>query len=162
MKNVKTMATTSIIAALYIAVSLLIAPFAYGNIQFRLSELFNHFIVFDYKYIYGIILGVLITNFFSPLGMIDLYFGVLMSLTALLTTLLVKRWVKGIVALMIVNIFSFAFFSFIIAIELAIVLKIPFWIGWLTVALGEITVMSIGIPLVLRLQKRLQLDRQFT
>lgn len=160
--KIKSIATTGIIAALYVAISLLVAPLAYVNIQFRLSEIFNHLIVFHPKYFIGVILGVFITNLFSPLGIVDVFYGVLMSVLALLTTLLMKRWVKGIVPLMIVNICSFAFFSCFIALELMLVFKLPFWIGWLTVAIGEITVMTIGIPLILMLQKRLQLQKQFS
>ena len=40
--KVKTMATSGIIAALYVAVSLLVAPFGFTNVQFRISEMFNH------------------------------------------------------------------------------------------------------------------------
>lgn len=162
MVRIKSFATTGIIAALYVAISLLIAPFAYVNIQFRLSEIFNHLIVFHPKYFVGIILGVFITNLFSPLGIFDVIFGVLMSVVALLTTLFAKRWIKGTIPLMMINIGSFAFFSWLIALELMLVFKLPFWIGWLTVAIGEIVVMTIGIPLILLLQRRLQLHKQFS
>ena len=40
--NIKTMATSGIIAALYVAVSMLVAPFGFTNVQFRISEMFNH------------------------------------------------------------------------------------------------------------------------
>ena len=49
--NVKTMATSGIIAALYVAVTLLVAPFGFTIVQFRISEMFNHLIVFNKKYI---------------------------------------------------------------------------------------------------------------
>src|SRR5699024_6126863 len=62
--KVKTLVTNGLLAALYIAVSALIAPFGFTNIQFRLSELFNHFIVFNKKYFIGIILGVFLANLF--------------------------------------------------------------------------------------------------
>ena len=75
--KVKTMATSGIIAALYVAVTFLVAPFGFTNIQFRLSEMFNHLVVFNKKYIIGVVLGVFIANLlFSELGPIDLVFGV--------------------------------------------------------------------------------------
>ena len=46
----KTLAISGIIAALYVAVSLLIAPFAFGAVQFRIAEMFNHLIVFNKNY----------------------------------------------------------------------------------------------------------------
>ncbi|MGV3487508.1 MAG: QueT transporter family protein, partial [Tuberibacillus sp.] len=47
--KVKTFAVNGILAALYIAVSFLIQPFGFTNIQFRLSEIFNHMVVFNKK-----------------------------------------------------------------------------------------------------------------
>ena len=70
----KTLAISGIIAALYVAVSLLVAPFAFGAVQFRIAEMFNHLIVFNKKYFFGIVLGVFVTNMFSPMAAYDLTF----------------------------------------------------------------------------------------
>ena len=61
--KVKTMATSGIIAALYVAVTFLIAPFGFTLVQFRISEMFNHLVVFNKKYIFGIVIGVFVANF---------------------------------------------------------------------------------------------------
>lgn len=87
--------------------------------------------------------------------MIDLVFGVGMSVLALLATILSAKFITDITQRMIFNIAMFAIFSFLIAIELQIVFGVPFWIGWLTVAIGEIVVMTIGIPIMISLNKRL-------
>src|SRR5699024_7061103 len=73
----KTLVVNGLLASLYIAVSLAIQPIAFSNIQFRLPEIFNHLVVFNKKYFFGIVLGVFLTNLFSPLGIYDLVFGVL-------------------------------------------------------------------------------------
>jgi len=74
--KIKTIAVNGIVAALYIAVSALIQPFGFTNVQFRVSEIFNHLIVFNKKFFYGIVLGVFLTNlFFSPMVAYDLVFG---------------------------------------------------------------------------------------
>ncbi|MDS9472841.1 QueT transporter family protein [Sporosarcina pasteurii] len=151
----KSLAINGIIAALYVAVSLLIAPLAFSSIQFRISEIFNHLVVFNKKYFFGVVVGVFVANLFSPLGMIDLVFGVGMSVLALLATILSAKFITDITQRMIFNIAMFAIFSFLIAIELQIVFGVPFWIGWLTVAIGEIVVMTIGIPIMISLNKRL-------
>ena len=80
--KIKTLVVNAILAALYIAVSgLQPAPFGFTNIQFRVSEMFNHLIVFKKKYIFGIIFGVFLSNlFFSPMVAYDLIFGVGQSL----------------------------------------------------------------------------------
>ena len=62
--KIKTLATSGIIAALYVAVTFLIAPFGFTLIQFRISEMFNHLVVFNKKYIFGIVIGVFVANFY--------------------------------------------------------------------------------------------------
>ena len=53
--NIRTLVGNGILAALYIAVSMLIQPFGFTNVQFRISEMFNHLVVFNKKAIYGIV-----------------------------------------------------------------------------------------------------------
>ncbi|MBS4209327.1 QueT transporter family protein [Bacillus sp. FJAT-50079] len=153
--KVKSMVISGIIAALYVTVSLLIAPLAFSSIQFRFSEIFNHLIVFNKKYFFGIVIGVFVANLFSPLGVIDLVYGVGMTGLALAATIVSAKFIKGITERMFFNVVMFAIFSFLIAIELNIVYEVPFWIGWLTVAIGEVVVMTIGVPIMISLNKRL-------
>lgn len=158
--KVKTMATSGIIAALYVAVTFLIAPFGFTNIQFRLSEMFNHLVVFNKKYIIGIVLGVFVANLlFSELGPIDLVFGVGQSVLALSITIFSTKFIKGIYKRMLFNTAIFTFTMFLIAWELNIVLKLPFLLTWFFVSAGEFAVMMIGIPVMIALNKRLHLDK---
>lgn len=157
--KVKSLATSGIIAALYIAVSMLIAPLAFGAIQFRLSEMFNHLVIFNKKYIVGILLGVFITNLFSPLGMPDLFFGFGQSALALGITIFAKRFIKGQVKQMIFGTLVFTFTMFLIAYELHLYLGWPFLYTWLTVAFGELVVMGIGIPIMLALNNRINFKK---
>lgn len=157
--NVRTMATSGIIAALYVAVTLAILPFAFSNIQFRISEMFNHLIVFDKKYFFGIVIGVFIANLFSPLGIYDIVFGVGMTAISLAVTIFSAKFINGIVKRMLFNTIVFSFFGFLIAIELNIVFELPFLIGWITVAIGEFVVMTIGIPVFIALDKRLNFKK---
>ncbi|GEK32030.1 membrane protein [Kurthia zopfii] len=155
----KFFATSGIIAALYIAVSLLIAPFSFGAIQLRLGEILNHLVVFNKKYFYAIIIGVFITNLFSPNGPIDLVFGVGQTLLSLGLTILSARYIKSIVHRMIFNTVVFTFMMWLIAWELNIVLEAPFGYTWLTVAAGEAIIMAIGIPIMLALNKRINFKK---
>lgn len=158
--KVRTLAVNGILAALYIAVSFFVQPFGFTNIQFRISEMFNHLIVFNKKYIYGIVIGVFITNLvFSPLGMYDLVFGVGQSIIALSITIVSARFIKNIWARMMFNTLVFTFTMFIIAIELNIVIGLPFLFTWLTVALGEFVVMLAGAPIVYYLNKRIDFNK---
>ena len=95
--NIRTLVGNGILAALYIAVSMLIQPFGFTNVQFRISEMFNHLVVFNKKAIYGIVLGVFLTNlFFSPMIAYDLVFGVGQSILALVATIISMRFIKGV------------------------------------------------------------------
>jgi len=151
----KTIAVTGVIAALYVAVSLLVAPFAFGAVQFRIAEMFNHLIVFNKKYFFGIVLGVFITNLFSPMAAYDLTFGVAHSIITLSLTILATKFVKGNLARMIINTLLFTFTMCIIALELMLAFDLPFLYTWLTVAAGEFAVLAVGIPIMLALNKRL-------
>ena len=154
--NIRTLAVNGVLAALYIAVTMIIQPFSFTNIQFRVPEMFNHLIVFNKKYFIGIVIGVFFSNlFFSSLGVYDLLFGVGQSVLALSMTILIARFVKNIWARMIVNTIVFTATMFIIAIELSIVLGVPFWFTYLTTAVGEFVVMAIGMPIMHALNKRI-------
>ena len=77
MKNdmTKRLTRTAIIAAIYAVVTIAIAPFSYGNIQFRISEILVLLAVFDPLYIGGLTLGCLIANILGPNGPMDVIFG---------------------------------------------------------------------------------------
>lgn len=158
--NVKTLATSGIIAALYVAVTFLIAPFGFTNIQFRFSEMFNHLVVFNKKYIIGIALGVFVANLlFSELGPIDLVFGVGQSVIALSITIFSAKFISGLYKRMLFNTLVFTVTMFLIAWELNIVLELPFLLTWLFVAVGEFVVMMVGIPVMIALNKRINLEK---
>ena len=69
--------------------------------------------------------------------------------------ILICKVVKNIWARLIINSFLFTATMFIIAIELNIVLDLPFWITWLYCGVGELIVLLIGIPIMYLLNSRL-------
>lgn len=160
MVNIKILVGNGVLAALYIAVSMLIQPFGFTNVQFRISEMFNHLVVFNKKFIYGIVLGVFLTNlFFSPMVAYDLVFGVGQSILALSATIVSMRFIKGVWARMIFNTVIFTITMFMIAIELHLAFDLPFLFTWLTCAAGEFVVMAIGMPVMYWINKRVQFDK---
>lgn len=154
--KVKFLATSAIIAALYIAITFLFSVISFGQVQFRIAEIFNHLIVFNPRYMVGVVLGVFISNaFLSTVGPIDLIFGVGHTIITLGILIVICKFVKNIWARLILNTFLFTFTMFIIAIQLNIVLELPFWETWLVVAFGEFVVLAIGAPIMYLLNKRL-------
>ncbi|KGL44056.1 hypothetical protein BMT55_00250 [Listeria newyorkensis] len=157
--KIKTLTVNAIVAALYVVVTLVVAPFGFTNIQFRLSEMFNHLIVFDKKYFFGIVVGVLIANFFSPLGWYDWVFGVGQSAISLAIVILLSRYVANVKVRMVLTTLVFSVTMFIIAWELAVVLGWPFLYTWLTLAISEFVVLAIGAPIMYYINKRINFKK---
>ncbi len=158
--NIRNLVGNGLVAALYIAVSAIVQPFGFTNVQFRISEMFNHLIVFNKNYFFGIILGVFLSNlFFSPIVAFDLFFGVAHSAISLSITILAGRYIKNIFALLAINTITFSFNMYIIAFELKLALGFPFLFTWLTTAAGELVVLAAAIPVMYAINKRINLSK---
>lgn len=155
----KTAALTKIglIAALYAALTLVVAPISYGAIQLRLSEGLNHLAVFNKRYILGLTLGCAIANLFSPLGLVDIVFGTFGTLLMTSFSYLLTRYVHRVPLKLVCSTVVCTLMSFTVAIELHVVNQLPFWPTYLTVALGELISMAIGGVVVFWIQKRINL-----
>lgn len=81
--SAKRLVRISVIAALYVVLTLALPTMAYGPIQFRLSEVMTLLAFIDPFYILPITLGCAIANIGSPFGMIDVIVGSLASFLAL-------------------------------------------------------------------------------
>lgn len=153
----RTLVTNALVAALYVVVTGVIAPFGFTHIQFRVSELFNHLIVFNKKYFIGIVVGVFFANwFFSPVK-IDLIFGLTHSIVSLLITMIFARFITNKLILMGINTVVFSFNMFIIAYMLKVFAELPeaFMFLWVTTGVSEFIMMAIAIPIIVYLNKRL-------
>ena len=152
----------AIIGALYTGITLLIAPFGFGAVQFRLSEVLNHLAVFNKKYAIGVSVGVVLTNLIlSPFGVYDWIFGVGHTLLSFLVFFILTKHVQSPVKKMIINTVVFSVLSFLIAAMLLLIgAEEVFWITYLTVFLGQFITMSIGIPIMLYLNKKLDFNKQ--
>ena len=158
--KVQFLAASAIVAALYVAITMLVAPISFGQVQFRVAEMFNHLVAFDARFAIGVTLGVLISNaLFSNVGPIDLVFGVGHTIVTLAIFILICKFVKNMWARLIINSLLFTFTMFIIAFQLNLVLEYPFWETWAFVAIGEFVVMMVGVPIMAALNKRLKFDK---
>ena len=154
--KVKFLATSAIIAALYIVITMVFSAISFGQVQFRLAEMFNHLVVFNPRYMVGIVLGVFISNaLFSTIGLLDIIFGVGHTVITLGLLIVICKYVKNTWARLIINTFLFTCTMFIIAFELNIALEFPFWETWLFCAIGEFVVLAIGAPIMYLLNSRL-------
>jgi len=148
-----------VVAALYVAITLLIAPMAYGQLQLRLSEGFNHLAVFNKRYIWALSIGVLIANMFSPLGIIDVIFGTLGTLVMTTISYFLTRKMKNVVKRLVVSTVIDTLMMWSVAVELYFVAKAPFWLTYGWVALGELVSLIFGAVLIYVLSKRMDLSK---
>lgn len=153
MKNTltKRLTRTAIIAAIYAVVTLAIAPFAYGNVQFRISEILVLLAVFDPLYIGGLTLGCLIANILGPNGPLDVLFGTLATFISVYAIYLTGKFINNYkVKLLISSIWPTIFNGLIIGWMLNKLYGLPLILSMVEVALGELVVITfIGVPLFL-------------
>ena len=138
----------AVVAAIYIAVSLFppFASIAYGPVQFRFAEILMVLPFLNKKYTVGLVVGCFITNIFSPMFLFDMAFGTLATLIACVIIIKVnQKYLISIIAAVVNGI--------IVGLELRFVLGLPLMFSALTVAAGELVVVSVGILLVVLAEK---------
>ncbi|MCM0582764.1 QueT transporter family protein [Weissella diestrammenae] len=158
-KRVQSTALIGIVAALYVTMTLLFAPFAYGPVQLRMSEGLNHLAVFNRRYIWALTLGVLIANLFSPLGIVDVIFGTLGTLIMTSISAFLTRHVTSIVKRLVISTVVDTIMMWSVALELFFVAHAPFWVTYGWVAIGECLSLIVGAVLIYLLHKRIDLGR---
>lgn len=143
------------IAALYVALTMLFAPFSFGVIQFRISELLMLFILIDRRYIVGLTLGVFIANLFSPFGVVDLVFGTTATFLALLIYIVFaqrgyQRFILFIATLTLCN-------AIIIGFELTYLSVFPdFLFSMTTIGIAELILMITAVLFYITTKEKLK------
>ena len=94
--SVRTIAVMAIVAAIYAALTLSLHFISFGPIQFRVAESLHLLAFFNPIFAPATVLGVLIANFFSPLGMIDMVLGTASSTIAMILLLTTKKLTKSL------------------------------------------------------------------
>lgn len=149
------------IAAIYAAATYLSAIFgiAYGNIQFRFSEVLTILSVFTPAAVPGLTVGCIIGNLSSPFGIWDIVFGSLATLLAAVTARALRNIrIKGfpVFSLLMPVIFN----AVIVGTEIIFLMPTQeasltaFAISALEVGAGELAVcLAGGIPLFYAIKK---------
>lgn len=137
MFTTKNITKMGVVAALYVALTLLTKPIAYGVVQFRISEVLNILAFFNPIYIIALTVGCLISNLLSPVGLYDIIFGTMHTLIA--TTAMWK--IKNLyVSSLMPSLFSFIISFMICLYEGSYAM---FFLNWAYVALSEFIIVSI-------------------
>lgn len=150
---------TSLVAALYVAVTLLLSVISFGAVQLRLSEMFNYLALYHKRYIVAITAGVVIANFMSPTWILDVPIGGTATLLVLLLCRRITRNIKNQKVKMGITAVIFTISMFTVAGQLTILLGLPFWPTYATVALGELFSMTVGGIIIHSLSKKIDFTK---
>lgn len=138
---------SAMIAALYAALTLLLAPISYGAIQCRISEAMTLLPILLPQAIPGLVIGCLVANLLSPVAIWDVIFGALATLIAALGTYWLRK--KPLLAALCPVVAN----GVIVGVMLAVFYALPLWMTMLEVAVGEAVAVALGFILLAALRK---------
>lgn len=143
----------AIIAALYVGLTYAFSFMSYGGVQFRISEILVLLCFYNRDYCFALILGCIFANIGSPLGYIDLIFGVMSTVFSVVTI----RYCKNIYLAAVMPVISMVF----VALELTLFLPEPsaFILNLGTTMGGEAAVMVVGVVFFKAVEKNRMLMR---
>ena len=147
----RTVAVAGVVGALYVVLSLLVAPLAYGPIQFRLGEVLKPLVIKYPATIPAFAVGVGIVNLLSPLtGGLELILMPIVNLVGGTLCWFMARRIGGMVGTYIASLF----FALVIAAGVATVLhfaaELPYLVAFASVAVSEVVLLLLGNALLVR------------
>lgn len=146
-KTTKFLVRSAVIAALYAALTFVVAPIAYTPAQFRVSEALTILPLFFTEAIPGLTIGCFIANI--PAGPWDMLIGTAATLIAAVLTRLSRKIWLGIIPPVLCN----AFLVPVIFLTNPEITE-PYFFNVLTVGGGELlSVVALGVPLYFAMAK---------
>lgn len=145
--NTRYLCASAVIAALYAALTLLLAPISYGSIQCRISEALTLLPILTPTAVPGLFIGCLLANILGGCSLWDIVFGSLATLLAALGTRALRS--KPLLAALCPVISN----GIIVGAVLSHVWGLPLWLTMAEVALGETGAVLIGLALLGAMRK---------
>jgi uncharacterized membrane protein len=147
----RTVALAGVVGALYVVLSLLVAPLAYGPIQFRLGEVLKPLVIKYPATIPAFAVGVGIVNLLSPLtGGLELILMPIVNLVGGTLCWFMARRIGGMVGTYIASLI----FALVITAGVATVLHfaagLPYLVAFASVAVSEVVLLLLGNALLVR------------
>ena len=146
----RSLCMSAVIAALYAALTLLLAPISYGPIQLRLSEALTLLPMLLPQAVPGLFVGCLIANLYTGL-LTDVIFGSLATLIAAIGTYLLRKNPLLAGACPVVT------NAVIVGLVLSLSFSLPIPLTMLEVGLGELGAVLVGF-VILSAMKRAKVD----
>lgn len=143
---------SALIAAIYAALTLWLAPISYGSIQCRLSEVMVLLAFIDPFYIWGLTLGCFIANGLGPDAVANIIFGVPATfISVVLVAYTGKLFKDKKYSIYIASLWPVLFNGLIIGFMLYKLFNLPLALTMLQVGLGEFFAVSIAGIIVYKL-----------
>ena len=144
-------AVAGVVGALYVVLSLLVAPLAFGLLQFRLGEVLKPLVIKYPATIPAFAVGVGIVNLFSPqAGGLELILMPIVNLIGGTLCWFVARRIGGVAGTYVASLI----FAIIIAAGVATVLHfgagLPYLLAFGSVAFSEIVLLLLGNAVLVR------------
>lgn len=169
--SVQRLVRCAVIAAVYVVLCLVLAPFSYGAVQVRIAEALCLLPVFGAEYIVGVTLGCFLANLFGS-TILDVVFGTLATLLACLVTYKLRNVrIKGLA--IPASLPPVLFNAVIVGVEITLfftdyrAMSAPVWLlclgNGISVGVGElISCTVLGVALVKLIESNAALKRVFT
>ena len=169
--SVQRLVRCAVIAAVYVVLCLVLAPFSYGAVQVRVAEALCLLPVFGAEYIVGVTLGCFLANLFGS-TILDVIFGTLATMLACLVTYRLRHLrIKGLA--IPASLPPVLFNAVIVGVEITLfftdyrAMSAPVWLlclgNGISVGVGElISCTVLGVALVKLIESNAALKRVFT
>jgi len=148
-------AYAGIIAALYAALTILLAPISYGVYQVRIAEVMT---VLPFVYppaIFGLLIGCLIANIFGGNGLPDIIFGSMFTLLAGYLTYLSSKIRKPFIGIILAPLPPVLINAFGVALYLAPITGMSYFFVVQMIGVGQIAACYLlGLPFLVFLVSR--------
>ena len=149
-QNTRALARGAIIAALYTALTVLLAPLSYGEVQIRFSEAFTLLPILMPEAVPALLVGCLLSNILGGCSIFDIVFGSLATLLAAVCTrrLRDKFWLAALMPVLFNGVIVGAVVHFCYSPAIALPLCM------LSVAAGEAVACLVVGPLLIGVLRR--------
>lgn len=150
-KNVTFLTQAAMIAAIYVVLTYVFAPFSFGEVQIRISEALTILPLFTPAAIPGLFVGCLVGNILGGAILPDIIFGSIATLIGAIGTYMLRhqKSVYGTLPPIIANI---VIVPFVLRYGYGVALPIPFMM--LTVGIGEVaSCLVLGLVLYTALSR---------
>lgn len=138
----------AMISGLYIVITYLLVPFSFGPLQFRAAEALAVLPILYPEAIPALFIGVLISNVFGGLGLIDIVAGSLVTLIAAYFTYYFRGSILAYLSPIVLN-------GLLVSIYLRFLFGLPYWLTAVEIAASEaIVIFLLGYPLIKYLKNK--------